>query len=98
MRNVSPNGGHGESRGCFESVEIARQYLEETKPDVVLGGGEDRWLPPGEPGAWPDHPWTDPTEESSGTAGNLVARAQELGYEYASNGAELAAGACREPE
>lgn len=73
-----------------DQSEIARQYLEETKPDVVLGGGEDRWLPPGEPGAWPDHPWTDPTEESSGTAGNLVARAQELGYEYVSDGAQLA--------
>ncbi|GAB3471624.1 alkaline phosphatase [Kineococcus endophyticus] len=74
-----------------DQSEIARQYMEETKPDVVLGGGEDRWLPPAEPGALPDHPWTDPTEESAGTAGDLVARAQELGYEHVSNGAELAA-------
>ncbi|WP_432564822.1 alkaline phosphatase [Kineococcus sp. SYSU DK003] len=74
-----------------DQSEIARQYLEETRPDVVLGGGEDRWLPPGEEGAWPDHPATDPTEESSGTAGNLVERAQDLGYEYVSDADELAA-------
>ena len=74
-----------------DQSEIARQYLEESRPDVILGGGEDRWLPPGTPGAWPDNPWTDPTEQSSGTAGNLVERAQDLGYEYVTNGAGLAA-------
>jgi len=74
-----------------DQSEIARQYLEETRPDVVLGGGEDRWLPPGQPGVWPDNPWTDPTEQSAGTAGDLVARAQELGYEHVSDRAGLAA-------
>ena len=44
-----------------DQSEIARQHLEETRPDVVLGGGEDRWLPPGDAGDWPDHPATDPT-------------------------------------
>ncbi|MEV7992139.1 alkaline phosphatase [Streptomyces sp. NPDC086077] len=31
--------------------EIARQYIEVSKPDVILGGGEDWWLPAGSPGA-----------------------------------------------
>ena len=67
-----------------EQSEIARQYLERSKPDVILGGGEDYWYPPGTPGRHPDHPATDPTEESKGDRGNLVERAEELGYRYVS--------------
>lgn len=70
---------------------IARQYLLRSRPDVVLGGGEDWWLPAGDPGAWPDNPATDPTEESRGTQGDLVAKAERLGYEHVSTAAELAA-------
>jgi len=73
-----------------DQSEIARQLIEESRPDVILGGGEDRWLPPGQEGAWPDHPATDPTEESAGTQGDLVARAQELGYQYVSDAEGLA--------
>jgi alkaline phosphatase len=69
--------------------EIARQYVEESKPDVILGGGEDRWLPPGDPGAYPDHPRKDPTEQSGSDEGDLIARAQQLGYEYVSDRAGL---------
>jgi len=36
-----------------QQSEIARQFLDVSKPDVILGGGEDRWLPPGNPGAYP---------------------------------------------
>ena len=64
--------------------EIARQFIESSKPDVILGGGEDFWFPAGTEGGHPDHPATDPTEESKGTAGNLVERAQDLGYRYVS--------------
>ncbi|WP_413451873.1 alkaline phosphatase [Georgenia phoenicis] len=71
--------------------EIARQYLENSKPEVILGGGEDWWYPAGTEGAWPDNPETDPSEGSRGTAGNLVARAQRLGYEYVTDAEELAA-------
>ncbi len=39
---------------------------------MILGGGEDYWFPPEEEGGHDDHPATDPTEESKGTAGNLV--------------------------
>ena len=63
-----------------QQSEIARQYLESSKPDVILGGGEDYWYPPGTPGAWPDNPPTDPTEASKGDKGNLVDRAKRLGY------------------
>ena len=78
---------HVADRG--DQSEIARQIIEQTRVDVVLGGGEDWWYPAGDPGAWPDNPPKDPTEQSKGTKGNLVQRAQQLGYTYVRNGAEL---------
>jgi alkaline phosphatase len=72
-----------------QQSEIARQYLEHSKPDVILGGGEDRWFPPGNPGAYPDNPPKDPTEQSSSDRGNLVAQAESLGYDYVSTREEL---------
>jgi alkaline phosphatase len=80
-------GAHVEDRA--QQSEVARQYLEDSKPDVILGGGEDRWLEPGNPGAYPDHPRKDPAEESSSDRGDLLARAEELGYEYVSDRAGL---------
>ena len=65
-----------------EQDEIARQYIEETGVDVILGGGEDYWYPAGDPGAFPDDPGDEPTEYSRGTQGNLVDRAIERGYAY----------------
>ena len=56
--------------------EIARQYIETSKPDVVLGGGEDYWYPEGDPGAYPDEPEIDPEEKSIGTEGDLVKKAE----------------------
>ena len=67
-----------------QQSEIARQFLEVSKPDVILGGGEDYWYPAGNAGALPDHPPTDPTEASKGDKGNLVEKAKSLGYEYVS--------------
>lgn len=72
---------------------IARQYLEETKPDVILGGGEDWWHPAGTPGDHPDSPAEDPTEASKGGQGDLVARARQLGYSYAGTADQLQAAA-----
>jgi len=69
--------------------EIARQILVDSRVDVVLGGGEDWWYPAGNPGAWPDNPPKDPTEQSKSTAGNLVQRARNLGYRYVTNAAQL---------
>jgi alkaline phosphatase len=69
--------------------EIARQYIEESRPEVILGGGEDYWYPDGDPGAFPDEPKVDPEEKSIGTEGNLVEEAQDSGYQYVTNAAEL---------
>ena len=78
---------HVSDRG--QQSEIARQYLVRSKPDVILGGGEDFWYPAGTPGGYPDNPPTDPTEQSKGTEGNLVERAKSLGYKYVTNGTQL---------
>lgn len=80
-------GSHVENRS--EQSEIARQLIEDAQVDVILGGGEDRWLPEGTPGAFPDAPAEDPEEMSSSDQGDLIARAQELGYAYVSDAAAL---------
>ena len=71
--------------------EIARQYLQVTKPDVILGGGEDWWLPAGTPGAFPDKPAEDTTEASKGTKGNLIEQAKKDGYTYVTSASQLKA-------
>lgn len=76
-------GSHVSDRG--DQSEIARQFIEETEIDVILGGGEDRWLPEGSAGAYPDNPPEDTEEQSSSDKGDLIARAQELGYTYVSD-------------
>ncbi|MEB7504884.1 alkaline phosphatase [Arthrobacter koreensis] len=72
-------GSHVADRG--EQSEIARQFLESSRPDLILGGGEDHWYPVGNPGRHPDNPPEDPSEESTGPV-NLVEQAQADGYEY----------------
>jgi alkaline phosphatase len=81
-------GAHVPERA--QQSEIARQFLEESRPNVILGGGEDYWYPAGQPGAHPDNPATDPSEQSKGDRGNLVARAQALGYEHVTTREALA--------
>jgi alkaline phosphatase len=66
--------------------DIAKQYIENIRPDVLLGGGEDWWYPKGNPGLWPDKPGE---EESRSPYGNLVEKAQRTGYTYVRNAAEL---------
>jgi alkaline phosphatase len=72
--------------------DIARQYLEVTQPQVILGGGEDWWLPTGDEGTYAPRAGdaADP-EASRSTTGDLVARAQGLGYQYVSTAEEFAA-------
>lgn len=82
-------GAHVADRG--DQSRIARQFLESSRPQVILGGGEDRWLPAGTPGAFPDAPAEDPTEKSSGTEGDLIAKAKKLGYQYVTDTAGLKA-------
>jgi alkaline phosphatase len=74
-----------------DQSEIARQYVEESQPDVILGGGEDHWYPEDEAGTYPDEPEEDPEERSRGSQGNLVERAEEEGYEYVTDADELVA-------
>jgi alkaline phosphatase len=74
-----------------DQSEIARQYLEESGVDVVLGGGAAHWLPVGAPPLFPiafDLPGAA-AETSRGKAGDLIARAAELGYLVATTAAAL---------
>jgi alkaline phosphatase len=74
-----------------QQSEIARQYIEDSRPDVILGGGEDYWYSEGDPGAFPDEPKVDPEEKSAGSEGNLVQQAEEAGYQYVTNASEMQA-------
>ncbi|MDO7906342.1 alkaline phosphatase [Paenibacillus sp. JX-17] len=82
-------GAHVENRS--EQSKIAKQFIENSKIDVILGGGEDFWYPKGTPGPHKDAPAEDPSEGSKGTEGNLVDKAKKLGYQHVSNKAELKA-------
>ena len=66
---------------------IARQYLNDTRPDVMLGGGEEYWCKRGTPGAIPN----DLPEDRCRSKTNLIAEAQSLGYQYASDAQSVAA-------
>jgi len=78
---------HVSDRG--EQSLIAEQYLSSSKPDVLLGGGEDWWLPKGTSGAFPDAPAEDPEEGSRSDRGNLLERARSEGYAYANSAESL---------
>jgi alkaline phosphatase len=78
---------HVPERG--DQSEIARQYVEESRPDVILGGGEDFWYPEGDSGAYPDNPPEDPEERSKGSEGALADRAERSGYKYIADPDEL---------
>ncbi|SFS65087.1 alkaline phosphatase [Marininema halotolerans] len=67
-----------------EQSEIARQMIEESQPDVLLGGGEDYFYPVGNPGKYPD---TD--KQKSSAPSHLVKEAIKNGYTYVSNRKEL---------
>jgi alkaline phosphatase len=57
-------GSHVHSRAC--QTEIARQYIEETGVDVMLGGGRRRFHPP--------------IPDKCGTSGDFIAEAENKGY------------------
>jgi alkaline phosphatase len=68
---------------------IARQYVEQTAVDVILGGGAVHWYPSGHllpPALTQTAPW-----HGAGSEGDLVARARDLGYEFVVRGDELRA-------
>ena len=89
VTDASPAAFFSNTPDRSRQSEIARQYLEVTRPQVILGGGEDWWLPAGSPGAVPDDPAND--EGSRGGQGDLIGRAQAAGYQYVSDAAGLAA-------
>ncbi|MBY3618322.1 alkaline phosphatase [Acinetobacter sp. CUI P1] len=80
-------GAHVEDRS--KQSDIALQLLTKSKVDVLLGGGEDFWYPPGNPGKFADEPAEDPSEKSKGTQGNLVDKAKQLGYSYVTNKTDM---------
>ncbi len=57
-------GSHVTNRGCEN--EIARQYIEDTEPDLMLGGGVSKFR--------------SATPDPCGTSGDFVAEAMEKGY------------------
>jgi len=73
-----------------DQSEVARQYLEETGVDVLLGGGAAYWQPAGAPPLFPPDP-TEPRELSQGTAGDLIALARHRGYRFATSASDIAA-------
>jgi alkaline phosphatase len=91
VTDASPAAFFSNSVNRSAQDDIARQYLEVSKPQVILGGGEDWWLPAGDEGTYP--PRTGDTEDpevSRSTQGDLVAQAEGLGYEYVSTAEEFA--------
>lgn len=64
---------HVAARKC--ETEIARQYIAETRPDVLLGGGQSTFKPA--------------TTDPCGNAGNYIAAATASGYTYASTKAGM---------
>lgn len=59
-------GAHLANRNC--ETEIARQYIIESRPDVLLGGGQTTFNPA--------------SQDACGVIGNFIALAQTTGYTY----------------
>ncbi|WP_433892841.1 alkaline phosphatase [Streptomyces sp. CA-111067] len=89
VTDASPAAFFANTANRSAQDEIARQYIEVSKPDVILGGGEDWWLPKGTPGAFKDKPAEDTGEGSVGTKGNLINKAKKAGYSYVSSAKQL---------
>ena len=68
-------GSHVRWREC--ETEVARQYVDSSRVDVMLGGGAATF----------SSPWPDPC----GTSGDYIGRAVALGYPFVSTRAGLAA-------
>ncbi|MGV9244444.1 alkaline phosphatase [Streptomyces sp. NPDC003710] len=81
VTDASPAAFFANTADRGKQDEIARRYLADSKPDVILGGGEDWWLPAGTEGAFPDKPAEDTSEGSRDTKGNLIDKAKRSGYE-----------------
>lgn len=92
VTDASPAAFFANSTARAAQDDIARQYLEVSRPEVILGGGEDWWLPAGDEGTYPPRAGDEEDPEvSRSTQGDLVAQAQDLGYDYVSTAEEFAA-------
>jgi alkaline phosphatase len=72
-----------------DQSEVARQYIERTGVDVILGGGAAHWYPDGAP--LPEPLTVGSPCSGVGSDGNLVAMACQLGYEFVTDAAALGA-------
>jgi alkaline phosphatase len=92
VTDATPAAFFSNSTNRSAQDDIARQYLQVSRPQVILGGGEDWWLPAGDEGTYPPRTGDEEDPEvSRSTQGDLVAQAQGLGYEYVSTAEEFAA-------
>ncbi len=73
-----------------DQSEIARQYIEETGVDVILGGGADWWIPLGSRRVFAPHPLDDPEAAGLSQHGDLIERARTHGYSIAHDAGDIA--------
>jgi alkaline phosphatase len=72
-----------------DQSEVARQYIDRTRVDVILGGGAAHWYPWGAP--LPPALTAGARSRGIGSDGDLVALARETGYEFVTAAAMLRA-------
>jgi alkaline phosphatase len=72
-----------------DQSEVARQYIERTRVDVILGGGAAHWYPHG--AALPRALTAGVPGRGIGSDGDVVALARQLGYEFVTDAAALSA-------
>jgi alkaline phosphatase len=79
-----------------DQSEVARQYIERAQVDVILGGGAAHWFPYG--AELPTALQRGGAGRGIGTAGDLIARARELGYEFIADATGLRGSLHRRPQ
>jgi len=72
-----------------DQSEVARQYIERTGVDLILGGGAAHWYPYGAP--LPESITVGAPCCGIGADDDLVALARQLGYDFVTDAAELGA-------
>ena len=75
VTNATMMGFAAHLKNRDNKAQAARQYLNETHPDVIFGGGEEVWYPEGNPGKIPD---VISDDKSTGRE-NLVKEAKQTG-------------------
>jgi alkaline phosphatase len=72
-----------------DQSEVARQYIDRNRVDVILGGGAAHWYPWG--ATLPPALTADASCRGIGADGDLVALARETGYEFVADATGLCA-------